>query len=92
MANKSNHLPSNVRVRRALHSKKAAEHKAAKKVRKVRAEIHEAMLVAAAMKRSKKKGTADLDANMAKQGFRRVGENGQKLPPENKFEPVEVSA
>jgi hypothetical protein len=75
----------NYRVRRAAHSKLAAELKARKKIRGVRAEIHEAMLVAAAMKRSKKKGTGDLDANMEALGFARVTPDGQQFPPENKF-------
>jgi hypothetical protein len=65
----------NYRVRRAAHSKLAAELKARKKIRGVRAEIHEAMLVAAAMKRSKKKGTGDLDANMEALGFARMSPN-----------------
>lgn len=58
--------------RKALAAKVRAEQKARKRIRGVRAEIHEAMEAAAAMKRSKKKGTADVDRNMRQFGFERV--------------------
>jgi hypothetical protein len=81
----------NYATRRALHSKKDAEIKARKKLRGVRAEIHEAMLVAAAMKRSKKKGMADREANMEKLGFWRDGNvrDGEGQSVEQKYIKVE---
>lgn len=48
----------------------------AKKLRAKRAKAHAAYQEALRLKRSKRKGTADLDANMAAQGYkrRRVGQ------------------
>lgn len=47
-----------------------------KRQRALRARIHAAMAEARRMKRSKRKGTADLDANMLALGFERVGDDG----------------
>lgn len=68
--------------RKALAAKVRGEQRERKGIRKVRAEIHEAMEAAAAMRRSKKKGTADQDENMRKLGFMRVTDNG---PVEQKY-------
>jgi hypothetical protein len=70
----------NYRVRRAAHIKRTAEQRARKQIRGVRAEIHEAMLVAAAMARSKKKGTSKIEGNMET-----LGDNGRGLPVEQKY-------
>jgi hypothetical protein len=45
--------------RRDRHVKLAAEQKARKRLRRARAEVHEALAEAARMKRSKKKGCAN---------------------------------
>lgn len=55
--------------RAAAHRKRDAEIKERKRARKQRAAIHTAMTEAARMKRSRKKGTTDLDANMMMLGF-----------------------
>lgn len=56
--------------RRERHLQRAAALKERKKLRRQRAEIHRAMQEAARLKRSKRKGTADLDDNMARLGYR----------------------
>jgi hypothetical protein len=61
------------------------EQRARKQIRGVRAEIHEAMLVAAAMARSKKKGTSKIEGNMETLGWERIGDNGRGLPVEQKY-------
>lgn len=53
--------------------------------RRTRAAIHEAQIRALKMKKSKRRGTTDLDANMLTLGFRRIAENGLGLAPEEKF-------
>jgi hypothetical protein len=73
--------------RKTVHRKREAELRERRRVRGVRAEIHEAMEAAAAMKRSKKKGTADLDANILTLGFERISDE-TGIPVEQKFRKV----
>jgi len=51
---------------------RAAEDAKRKRTRKARGEIHAAMDVAARMKRSRRKGTSDIAANLAMLGWHQV--------------------
>ena len=62
--------------------------KSRKRLRTERAAIHRAMDESRKMKRSKKKGTANLDANMVSLGFERIGPDGTGLPVEKKWRQV----
>jgi hypothetical protein len=56
--------------RREKHQARAKAQKERKKLRKQRADIHRAMTESARLKRTKKKGCADLEQNMVNLGYR----------------------
>lgn len=75
----------NYSTRKALHNARTAEVKARKRIRKRRAAIHSAMEQAAKMKKSRKKGTSNVDTNMESLGFKRQYVHA---PVEEKYVPV----
>jgi hypothetical protein len=62
--------------RRERHIQFTTELKERKKMRKKAAAAHRAYQQAAQMKKSRKKGTSDFDANMESLGYRRTYNNG----------------
>jgi hypothetical protein len=75
----------NATDRRIAHLAYAEKLRQRKRLRRSRAPIHEAIEISVRMKRSKKKGTQDLDANMRANGYTRTNADGYKLPIEQKF-------
>ena len=61
------------------HRQRAQALRERKRLRKERAKIHAAMTEAKRMKRSKRKGCADVERNMVELGFTRATERGDVL-------------
>lgn len=76
---------ANLRTREIAHRRRVAELRERKRLRRRRAEIHAAMEQAIRLKKSRKRGTSDLDVNMERLGYRRVKDSG---PVEEKYEKI----
>jgi hypothetical protein len=79
-------MPKTQPIRHADRHEKNVEFqnslKQRKQLRTLRARINAAMAEATRMKKSKKKGCADFDENMAKLGFKKIGDG---KVPEQKY-------